>query len=183
MSLYELESLEFYSSTFNRTIDGSTIYANNYKYSNLRAWMNGLDGSSYNVDDYTNKGFLDIAFDEGEKNLIKTTTVDNSSSTTQTIIGNEYACENTQDKIFALSYSEVNSFVSNDSRIAEVSDYGRATDTIMSTDSSIMEMDIGGFVRLKVLTIEAHVASMGVVPSTAKRASITKVMVSVQLCI
>jgi len=120
-----LQPLAYYSEQEDRTIDGNTIYPNNYKYSNLRAWMNGLDGTTYNVDNYTNKGFLDIAFSETDLTKIKTTTVDNSAATTGKDT-NEYACENTEDKIFALSYSEVQN-LSADIIKATVTDYARAT--------------------------------------------------------
>jgi hypothetical protein len=89
-----------------RTISGSTVYPNNYQYSTLRAMLNGYDGSAYSVDNFTGRGFLDVAFTEAEKAYIATTAVDNSAATTDSS-SNSYACTNTSDRIFALSYQDL----------------------------------------------------------------------------
>ena len=94
-----------FSSGPSRTMDGLTLYDNNYKYSNLRAWLNGYDGTSYSVSDYSNGGFLNTAFTATERTKIETTTVDNSPASTG-YSSNSYACDNTQAKVFALSYTE-----------------------------------------------------------------------------
>jgi hypothetical protein len=89
-----------------RTVSGSTVYPNNYQYSTLRAMLNGYDGSAYSVGNFTGKGFLDVAFTEAEKAYITTTTVDNSAATTESS-SNSYACADTSDRIFALSYQDL----------------------------------------------------------------------------
>ncbi len=70
------------------------IYAasgsNNYKESDMRAWLNGA--------------FLSSAFSLGDS-AIETTLVGNSAETTDAS-PNEYACENTNDKVFLLSYQD-----------------------------------------------------------------------------
>mgnify|MGYP003295828050 FL=1 len=66
-------------------------YANNYKYSDLRSWLN--------------TDFYNAAF-SNDDTRIKTTEVDNAASTTAHPI-NDYVCENTNDKIFLLSYQEL----------------------------------------------------------------------------
>ncbi len=71
---------------------GNKIYANNYAYSTIRAWLND--------------NFYNTAFSSAQQQIILTTTVDNSVSSTG-YSTNSYACENTQDKVFLLSYSEV----------------------------------------------------------------------------
>ena len=74
-------------STGNRTIDGKTIYDNNYEYSDIRTWLNN---------DFYNSAFaLDNSY-------IQITTVDNSGGNSS----NPYACNNTQDKVFLLSYQD-----------------------------------------------------------------------------
>ncbi len=79
-----------YSSTSSRTIDGKTVYPNNYKYSNIRSWLNS---------DFYNAAFsLDSSY-------IQTVEVDNSASTTNSST-NSYACENTNDKVYLLSYQD-----------------------------------------------------------------------------
>lgn len=92
-------------------------YPNNYKYSNLRTFLN--------------KDFYETAFDSDEKDKIKETKVDNSSNSAG-FLPNEFACENTKDKIFALSFADTinpdygffNSFLTVDkARELEVSDY------------------------------------------------------------
>lgn len=102
-------------STPNRTIGGRTIYKNNYQYSNARAWLNGLDGSEYGQQDWTNAGFINSAFTEAGRMKIEETEVDNSASQcyyafvdqgTDTTYNN-YLSDNTTDKVFLLSLNEV----------------------------------------------------------------------------
>ncbi len=86
-----LDSQDYYYSTSNRTIESTTVYANNYEYSHIRSWL------------YDN--FDNTAFSTEEKARIQTTTVDNSVASTGYDL-NKYACENTSDKVFLLSYVE-----------------------------------------------------------------------------
>ncbi|MBQ4061077.1 MAG: hypothetical protein IJD46_03535, partial [Bacilli bacterium] len=94
---------------------------------NIRAWLNGYDGTNYNVDNYTGKGFIDIAFTEEERKLINETLVDNSASTTGSEINN-YACNNTLDKIYLLSYQDAKNkyFTTYEERKAKPTDYAKA---------------------------------------------------------
>ena len=66
-------------------------YPNNYQFSDLRTFLN--------VD------FYDLAFNDDEANLIKTTEVHNDAESAGNSTSS-YTCNNTQDKVFALSYSE-----------------------------------------------------------------------------
>jgi hypothetical protein len=86
-----LDSQDYHYSFAERTIDGSTVYANNYKESHIRSWLKD--------------NFYNTAFTAAEKARIQTTTVDNSVASTG-YDSNAYACENTSDKVFLLSYSE-----------------------------------------------------------------------------
>ncbi len=93
MSNVILDSQQYYRTTSGtRSIDGKTVYPNNYKESDIRAWLNGT--------------FYNWAFDEFEQVIINETLVDNSASTTSSS-SNSYACENTNDKVFLLSYKDV----------------------------------------------------------------------------
>ena len=65
------------------------VYANNYKWSELRTWLN--------------KDFYD-SFTDAEKSSIVLTEVDNSTASGA---DSPYACENTNDYIFALSYNDI----------------------------------------------------------------------------
>lgn len=103
----------YYYDSGNRTLGSKTIYPNNYKYSNVRAYLNSInnqfvtDGGTatkYDVD-WRNKGFLTSAFTDAERAKIKQSVVDNSAETTH-YSNNEYICENTIDKIYLLSYAE-----------------------------------------------------------------------------
>lgn len=103
-------------------INGNTIYNNNYKYSSIRAWLNGKyeDGDIHKYTDdipdvfppvfndepdpvnyYENNGFLQTAFTSAAQQIIKTTVVQNED------VNNRYACENTKDKVFLLSKNEI----------------------------------------------------------------------------
>ncbi len=84
--------------------DGNEIYANNYKYSNLRS--------------YLNNDFYNSAFTVSQKEMIDLTTVDNSISSIylpnhsyeddpNITINYTYFCENTSDYVFALSENDV----------------------------------------------------------------------------
>ena len=105
-------------------------YANNYAKSDIRAWLNDE--------------FYKTAFGELQQALIQTTEVDNSAQSTGNS-SNSYACQNTSDKVFLLSYREVTNstygFASSDStydtaRRMITSDYSRATGAYMYTSSS-----------------------------------------------
>ena len=87
-----LDSRDYYHSNSSRTIGGQTVYASNYKESDVRAWLNN---------DFFDKVFLPV-----EKNLIKTTNVDNSVYSAGDG-PNQYVTNNTTDKLFLLSYREV----------------------------------------------------------------------------
>ena len=89
-----LDSQDYYYSTSNRTIGGSTVYANNYEHSHIRSWLNDT--------------FYNTAFNTEEKARILTTTVDNSLASTG-YSSNPYTCANTSDKVFLLSYAEATS--------------------------------------------------------------------------
>lgn len=86
-----LDAYHFYSSNGERQIDGKTIYANNYEYSDIRAWLNN---------DFYNTAF------KLNNTPILTDMVDNSASTTTNPEEgtNPYVCNNTYDKVFLPSY-------------------------------------------------------------------------------
>ena len=120
-----------------RTLGSKTIYPNNYKYSNIRAYLNSTknqfeaDGGTptqYDID-WTNAGFLTAAFTSTELAKIKTVLVDNSAATTDSTT-NQYACENTEDKVYLLSYKEAQKklygLYNNSDRIMKTTAYARA---------------------------------------------------------
>lgn len=103
-------SIPFYETTTARNING-TVYANNYKYSTVRAYLNGkYETGDTQTDKYTDKGFLQTAFTTTAQSLIANTEVKNSADTASydsSITLKLNTCEDTVDKIFLLSLSEV----------------------------------------------------------------------------
>ena len=108
-------NVPYYISEENRIVGTETIYPNNYKYSTIRAYLNG----SYEAGDtqeaaYSGKGFLQSAFTEKGQGLISLISVDNSAMSTNTAEdetrwnsgANDYVCGDTSDKIFLLSEKE-----------------------------------------------------------------------------
>jgi hypothetical protein len=124
MSEQALDKQVFYKNTNDRTINGSTVYPNNYRYSDIRTWLNA--------------GFLSKAF-YLDSSLIQTTAVDNSASSTG-YSSNHYVCADTSDKVWLLSYADAThssyGFSSNSSMYCVTTDYARARGCAMSTDSS-----------------------------------------------
>ena len=113
-----------------RTIDGKIVSPNNYAHSTIRKWLN--------------ETFYNTAFSELQKQIILTTTVDNSAAS-RGYSSINYVCENTEDKIFLLSEQEVtntaygfaSSTSTNDTaRRKKTTDYAQAqgADTMTSTD-------------------------------------------------
>ena len=103
---------------------------NRYNLSDVRKWLNNE--------------FLKEAFSTYQQGLILTTTVNNSAYSTG-YNSNSYACQDTSDKIFLLSYAEAISstygfsttYSAYDSaRRMKTSDYARATGAWMSLDSN-----------------------------------------------
>ena len=99
----------YHHTTSSTTIEGETVYANNYKHSDIRAWLNGE--------------FLNSAFGEVAQSLIETTEVYNTFDKvfllgSGEVVNSEYG------------------FSSNTARRMTVSDYARSTGAYMSTSSS-----------------------------------------------
>ena len=84
-----IDSQQYYNNTDNRTINGATVYPNNYEHSDIRTWLNNT--------------FYNTAFGTSEKNAIVATTLDNSAYSTSY---SEYDSNSTTDNVWLLSYSE-----------------------------------------------------------------------------
>ena len=147
----------YYLNTSSRTIGGATVYANNYKYSTIRAWLNG----AYEADDtqdktHAGKGFLQSAFTAAQQAAIKTTTVDNSARSTNPDANatqwnsgeNQYASDTpTSDKIFLLSEKEVtasaygfaayDSYGAGNKRIRVTTDFAKATGAYQNSNAGL----------------------------------------------
>lgn len=87
-------------------------YKNSYEHSYARAWLNGT--------------FIETAFNEAEKALIQTTVVCNAGYTTKKE-NNPYACNDTVDKVFVLSYKEAEAlFADNKDRWKKLTEYAKS---------------------------------------------------------
>lgn len=114
-----IDSQQYYAGNSNSAIERSTydgketetVYDNNYKFSDLRGWLNTT--------------FYTSAFTSEEKNSIVESVIDNSASST----GNEsnrYACADTKDKVTALSYKEATDSSSEFTNyVTEATDYAK----------------------------------------------------------
>lgn len=117
----------YYNSDSNRTIDGQTVYPNNYKYSDIREWLNN--------------DFYNSAFALGNSH-IQTTMIDNSATTTNSA-SNRFACVNTEDKVFLPSYKDyinnsygfLTSSGSVDTKCCRTTDWARARGAYYYTSS------------------------------------------------
>ena len=104
--------------------------SNNYANSEIRTWLNNT--------------FLNSAF-KLDSSLIETTNVDNSASTTNSS-SNSYACNNTDDKIYLLSYQDYlkssygfsTSTSLSTTRACKTTDYARANGSRCITTSSYL---------------------------------------------
>ena len=120
-----IDTVQYNHSSFSHS-NGS--YANNYKESKVRAWLNNE--------------FLKTAFTLEEQSFIKTTLVDNSAESTLITENNKFVCEDTLDKIFLLSAVEANAMIINTDayfpaeRRLITSDYSRVTGAYVDTYSN-----------------------------------------------
>ena len=123
---------------WNKTEHEDGINLNNYKYSDIRKWLNS--------------DFLEQAF-YYDPSLIQTVNVDNSAESTGDS-SNSFACEDTQDKVYLLSYKDICNkdygFPDHASRIAYDAD-GNARNywlrSPFSSDGSARDVDYGGDVH------------------------------------
>ena len=108
-----------------------------YSYQNKNNYKNST------IRDYLNDEFLTRAFVLNDNNLL-TTVVDNSAATTASE-PNQYACENTEDKVFLLSYQDYTNtaygFISSaysetDTRQCVTTDYARAKGALVNTSNN-----------------------------------------------
>lgn len=93
--------------------------SNNYMDSEIRQWLN--------------EQFYKTAFTDMQMEIILTTTVDNSGASAGSS-NNSYACEDTEDKVFLLSYKEATNSTygfNTEARKMLTSDYSRATGSYM----------------------------------------------------
>lgn len=134
-----LDSQEYYSSLnerngatdYNDSSDTGTVYANNYKHSNIRKFLNTT--------------FINSAFTDTQQSSINTMTVDNSSASTyrdlnypSQIVENKYACENTQDKMTLISWYETTPYgylKYNEDLEASATDYAKCQGLHSSTNA------------------------------------------------
>lgn len=91
------------------------------------------DYSASEVRDWLNNDFIANAFDSVQAAILVATQVDNSAATTADPT-NSFACVNTTDKIYLLSYQEAAGFSDNALRMKPASDYAIANGTWITTN-------------------------------------------------
>ncbi|MCR4874746.1 MAG: DUF6273 domain-containing protein [Clostridia bacterium] len=121
-SILSIDAQEYEPSTKNDEYEhnGGTGYANNYALSHIRKWLN------YN--------FYSTAFSAKQKEIIQTIEVDNSIESYGTAnthwagaSNDKLICDNTNDKIFLLSFGEVETYYPQYAdRAANGSDYAKS---------------------------------------------------------
>lgn len=114
VSSFLLNTQKYLNGYNDRAIDGETVHASNYKHSDVRAWLNA--------------DFYNEAFNLGNS-LIQTVNIDNSHDTTYQTVKEDYCCENTDDKVYLLSYAEymnTNYFANDETRYCKPTDYALA---------------------------------------------------------
>ncbi|MBO7639058.1 MAG: SUMF1/EgtB/PvdO family nonheme iron enzyme, partial [Treponema sp.] len=119
-SAFELAESQDPSDLPQRQIDKKTsAYENNYKYSQVHAWLNGVEYYSIEKNktakksDYKGKGFLQITFNSSAQKLLVQTEVNASG-------------EVSKDKVFLLSQSEAAELVNGALNVRNPSDYAVA---------------------------------------------------------
>ena len=124
-----LNHCTFYDAVTKRTLiqngESTIIYPGNYKYSNVRAFLNSYSGTGVENDsasiDWSVNGFYSKAFTNSQKTLLKAVEIDNKYWKNNVKYG-----DNTTDKVFLLSKNEIltSSYFANDTkRKMLVSDY------------------------------------------------------------
>ena len=162
-------NIPYYIDEQDRTISEQTIYPSNYKYSTLRAYLNGC----YEEDDtqtqtYKNKGFLQKTFTADAQELILNIPVDNSVSSgfnynegniPNSVINSSYICSDTNDKIFALSLTEESILIklTNMFKKLNVSDYAKANHAFITQDGKVQ----GAWLRTPYDSTYTLVSSFG----------------------
>lgn len=108
-----------------RTIDGQTVYRNNYMYSDIREWLNN--------------DFYSSVFALGNEDL-KLATVRNVASTTNRS-DNIFACDNTEDKVYLPSYLDMSVYSEghNYHRTAYTTDWARARGVFYSMFDAVSQ--------------------------------------------
>ena len=127
----------YYTAQTERTIGGNTVYANNYKYSSVRAYLNGsYESGDPQATTYNGAGFLQKAFTATAQGKIATTVVKNDEENMRGNYNNNdeakltaYKSDNTNDKVFLLSAfgPEYTLLYTSGERQRSPSDYALAT--------------------------------------------------------
>lgn len=158
----------YYNYGVNRSISNATVYPNNYEYSSVRAFLNGLNytvkesanSSNLNLDSFLNKGFLQTAFSDDEMAQIAVTSVQNNVTSTlpsenyTSVLWNNgknpYAVNKvTKDKVFLLSIQEATrndlgfassvEYGAGNTRCRKTTDFSKVKATMFSSNSDAVE--------------------------------------------
>lgn len=102
-----LDVNSYYKDYSQRIVDDKIIYANDYKESDIRKWIN--------------EDFYTKAFSLNNTNVLKSL-IDNTTLSTN-LENNQFICESTYDNVYLLSYQD---YLKIDDRVCNTTDYVRA---------------------------------------------------------
>ena len=122
-----LDVIDFYTPLENeqyRKIDDKLIMASYYEYSNIRAWLNGYNGEEYNVKNYINIGFLDLAFSKQEESQLREMEFNYKIYGKEDNVTNDKVAIPSTDDMINTKYGFINEFKAPDlMRVIEPTDY------------------------------------------------------------
>ncbi len=129
-----IDAAKFNETSFATKINGhqENVY-NNYAQSDIRKWLNGA--------------FIAAAFDSRQQAMLPLSNVCNACLNKYDGTPNKHACKDTQDKVFLLSYEEVQSRelgfsadLKTETRSLVTTDYARSKSAFVEWNSSKMEL-------------------------------------------
>ena len=168
-SAFELPEGQNPSDLPERKIDKKTsAYENNYKYSQIHAWLNGVEYYSIEKNktakksDYKGKGFLQIAFNSSAQKLIAVSEVNTSDDISK-------------DKVFLLSQAEAAELVNGALNVRNPSDYAVAKGMAMAaydgvgyylrTPAADNRTKVAGLEHGSVSSFMVNAGGIGLVPA------------------
>ncbi len=108
-----IDSREFYNRDDDLVVSGGMYDPNNYERSDIRAWLNNE--------------FRNTVFTDAEQSKLLTTEIDNGPASTG-MADNKFTCKNTDDLIYLLSVSDLNTYFENSEDEINAGRYKKTTD-------------------------------------------------------
>ncbi|MCR5835051.1 MAG: DUF6273 domain-containing protein [Lachnospiraceae bacterium] len=104
----------------------------------IRSWLNGYGSESYKLNgDFTHCNFMDLTFSDSEKAAISTSTLKNDDNTqlgSSAYFNDVKDTNDTEDKIYLLSLSELQNKLGRENYSKTSSTYSKARGTVLKSD-------------------------------------------------